>query len=98
MATFLQYPARPRRVGAGLDGYAHRRLLGGEAPSESLGASAQPTFLHNLAALLIDEAEVGVLVAEIQSGRHLWLGFATIHGGPILLSGPLEPFEPLQTP
>ena len=33
----------------------------------------------------VDEAQVGVLVAEIQSGCHLWLVFATIHGGPILL-------------
>ena len=46
---------------------------------------------------LVDEAQVGVLVAEIQPGCHLWLHFATIHCGPILLSGPLEPVEHLQT-
>jgi hypothetical protein len=47
---------------------------------------------------LVDEAEVGVVVAEVQSGCRLRLLFATIHGGPILLSlGPLEPVEHLQT-
>src|SRR5918998_639496 len=50
-----------------------------------------------LIGLLIDEAEVGVLVAEVQSGCHLRLLFASIHGGPILLSGRLEPVEHLQT-
>jgi hypothetical protein len=51
VATLLQYPARPRRVGSGLYGYAHRRLFGGEASPKGLGASAQPTLLYNLAAL-----------------------------------------------
>jgi hypothetical protein len=59
---------------------------------------AQPTLLDDLAALRVDEAQIGVLVAEIQSGCHLWLYFATIHGGPILLPiGPLEPVYCLQT-
>jgi len=67
-------------------GYA-QRLLGGEASSEGLGGSAQPTFVHNLATLCVDEAqEVGAFVAEIHSGCHLRLFAATIHGGPIVLS------------
>ena len=60
-------------------------LLGGEASSEGFGGGAQTTLLHNLAALLIDEAQAGVFVAEIQSGCHLRLLFATIYCGPILL-------------
>jgi hypothetical protein len=97
VATLLQDPARPGRVGASLDGYAHR-LFGGEAPLEGFGAGTQPTLLHNLATVLVDEAEVGVLVAEIQSGCHLRLHFANIHGGPILLSlGRFRVRQPLQT-
>jgi hypothetical protein len=38
--------------------------------------------------LLVDEAQVGIFVAEIESGCHLWLFAATIHGGLILLPGP----------
>ena len=70
VATPLEHPARPRRMGSGLDGYA-QRLLGGEAPPEGLGSGAQPPLLDHLAALLIDEAQVGVLVAEVQSGCNL---------------------------
>ena len=36
----------------------------------------------------VDEAQVGVFVAEVQSGCHLRLFFATIIHGPILLPGP----------
>src|SRR3954451_7868786 len=72
------------------DGDAHGPL-GGEAPLECLWGGAQPAFLHDLAAVLVDEAKVGVFVAEVQSGCHLWMLFATIHSGPILLSGPVEP-------
>jgi hypothetical protein len=98
VATLLQYPAHPGRVGTGLDCYAHRRPLGGEASPEGLGASAQPTLLHNLAAYCVDEAEVGVFVAEIHSCCHQWLVFASIHGGPILLPfWASEPVEHLQT-
>src|SRR5215210_490442 len=71
-------------MGSGLDGYA-QRLLGGEAPPEGRGSGAQPPLLDHLAALLIDEAQVGVLVAEIQSGCKPWLFAATITHGPILL-------------
>src|SRR5918994_4089566 len=55
------------------------------------GAGRQPTLLDDLAAVRLDEAQVGILVAEVKSCCLLWLLFATIHGGPILLSGPLEP-------
>src|SRR5215203_4235442 len=67
---------------------AHRRLLRRKASPEGLGGSTQPTFLHNLAAVLVDDSEVGVFVGEVHSGRYLGLLFATIHGGPILLFGP----------
>src|SRR5215208_25854 len=51
VAALLKHPARPGRVGTGLDCYAHRRPLGGEASSEGLWGCAQPTLLYNLAAL-----------------------------------------------
>ena len=53
---------------------------------------AEQTLLHNLAAVLVDEAEIAVVVAEIHSGRHLWSFFVTIHVGPILL--PIGPKSP----
>jgi hypothetical protein len=56
VAALLEYPARPRRVGSRLDCDAHG-ALGGEAPSEGLGAGTQPTLLEHLAALLVDEAQ-----------------------------------------
>src|SRR5215216_1499461 len=55
------------------------------------GGGAHPTLLHDLATVLVDKAEVGVPVAEVESGCRLWLLFATIHGGPILFSEPLKP-------
>jgi hypothetical protein len=85
VAQLLEHPARPGRVGAGLDGYAHRRPLGGEASPEGFGAGTQPTLFDHLAALLIDEAQVGVFVAYVQSGCRPWFVPANIHGGPILL-------------
>ena len=81
---------------SGFYGDAHG-LLGGETSPKGLWSGAQPTLLHDLTALLIEETQVGVFVAEIQSGCRLWFVPATIHGGPILLSGPLEPVEQLQT-
>src|SRR5688500_6641515 len=65
VATLLYYPARPGRVSSRLYCYAHG-LLGDEASSEGLGGRAQPTFLDHLAAVLVDEAEVGVFVSEVQ--------------------------------
>src|SRR5215217_5218320 len=41
---------------------------------------------HYRATCCVDEAQVGVFVAYVQSGCHLRLLFATIHGWPILLS------------
>jgi hypothetical protein len=46
-------------------------------PLEGLRDGAQPTLLDNLAALGVDESRVGVSVAEVHSGCHLWL-FAAI--------------------
>jgi hypothetical protein len=54
-------------------------VLGGEAPPEGFGGGTQPTLLDHLAALCVDEAEVAVFVAEVQSGRHVWLLFDAIH-------------------
>jgi hypothetical protein len=43
-----------------------------EASSDGLWGCAQPTLLHNLTVLCVDEAQVGVPVAEVQSGCHVW--------------------------
>jgi hypothetical protein len=64
VAALLQEPANPGRVGSRLYGDA-QRPLGGEAPPEGLPGGAQPAFLDHLAALRVDEAQVGVLVAEV---------------------------------
>jgi hypothetical protein len=66
-------------VGADLDGYCAEQLLGGKTPPEGLGAGTQPALLDHLTTLCVDEAEIAVFVAEIHSGCHLWLLFATIH-------------------
>ena len=76
VAAFLEHPAHPRRVSTRLNCDAHG-LLRTETPPQSLRSGTQPTFLHNLTALLIDETEVGVLVAEVQPGCDLRLPFAT---------------------
>jgi len=49
-------------MGSGFYGDAHG-LLGSEAPFEGLGAGTQPALLDDLAAVLVDEAKVGVPVA-----------------------------------
>jgi hypothetical protein len=82
----LEHPANPGRVGSSLDSHAHGLLLRSEASPESLGCGAQPAFLDHLAAYCVDEAQLGVPVAEVQSGCHVWLVFASITHGPILLS------------
>jgi hypothetical protein len=84
VAALLQNPAGPGRVGAGLDGNAHRSLRS-EASPEGFGAGTQPTLLEHLAAICVDERKVGVFVAEVQSGCRVWFVPANIHGGPILL-------------
>src|SRR5215208_3147458 len=97
VAALLQDPACPRGVGSSLDCDAHRRPLGGEASFESLGSCAQSPLLHNLAALLVDEAKVGVFVAYVQSGCHVWMLFATIHVGRSSFLGVRARIECLQT-
>ena len=72
-------------MGTRFYGEAHRGPLGGKASPEGLGGGAQPTLVHDLTVLLILKAQVGVLASEIQSVRHPWSLFATIHSGPILL-------------
>ena len=71
VAALLQHPACPGRVGSSLDCDAHGGCSEAKRRLKGLGGRTQPTFLHNLTALLIDEAEVGVLVAYVQSGCHL---------------------------
>jgi hypothetical protein len=78
--------------------WAGRTFLKRNAPcvqkpntSEGLGVGAQPALFDALAVVRVDEAQVGVLVCEIESGCHLWLFAATIHGGPILLPGRKSP-------
>jgi hypothetical protein len=78
VTTLLQEPANPGRMGSRFYGDA-QSLLGGEASFQGFGGGTQPAFLHNLATLLVDEAQIAVLVAEIQPGCHLWLFAATIH-------------------
>src|SRR5215210_7270609 len=54
-----------------------------------------PSSITSPFSVCVDETEVGVLVAEIQSGCHLLLPFANITHGPILLSfGPLAKESP----
>ena len=82
----------------GSDGTLPPLFWRSEAPYEGLGAGRQPTLLDDLAAVLVDEAQVRIPVAEVQSGRRLRLVFANIHGGPILLPfWASEPAEQLQT-
>ena len=84
VATLLQEPTDPGRVGPRLNGDAQGPLRS-EASPQSFGGGAQPALLHNIAAFCVDEAQVGVFVAEVQSGCRPWFVPATIHGGPILL-------------
>src|SRR3712207_1850266 len=91
MPALFQKAAYPSRVGADLDGDLHL-LCGVEAAAEVLGGGTQPTLLDHLAAFVVEYKEVAVLVAKIQSRRHLRLLGATITHGPILLSlGHKEP-------
>jgi hypothetical protein len=78
VTALLEQAAHPGRVGSDL--YGDLELpFGVEAPPESLRGGAQPALFYDLAASGVDEAEVAVFVAEIQSGRNLWLLAATIH-------------------
>src|SRR5687768_1338880 len=49
-----------------------------------------PSSITSPLSVCVDEAEIAVLVAEIQPGCNLWLLPATITHGPILLPGPIE--------
>jgi len=49
-----------------------------EASPQSFWGGAQPALLYNLTAFGVDEAQVGVFVAYVQSGCHIWMLFATI--------------------
>src|SRR3712207_407126 len=69
VATLFEHPAHPRRVSSRLDGDCHL-LLGVEAPLEGLGGGTQPTLFYDLASVCVDEAEIAVFVAEIQTGCH----------------------------
>jgi hypothetical protein len=90
VTALLEQPTNPRRVSPGLDGHAHRPLRS-EASPQSFGGGSHPTLLDHLAAVGVQKTEIAVFVAEIQPGRHPWSLFVTIHCGPILLPGPLEP-------
>jgi hypothetical protein len=71
-------------VGADLNGYLERPL-GAKAPLEGFGSGTQPALLDNLTAFVIQQAEIAILVSQIQPGRHFGRSFATIVHGPILL-------------
>jgi hypothetical protein len=85
VATLGKQTACPGRVGSDLDGYL-RPLCGVEPAPHRLWGGAQPSLLEYLAAVVVEHEEVGVLVAKVNSGRHLRCSFATIVHGPILLS------------
>ena len=91
MPALFQKAAYPSRVGADLDGDLHL-LCGVEAAVEIVRGSAQPTFLNELAAFGVEDAQITVLVTEVQPHRHLLrlLGANITHGS-ILLSRLLEP-------
>ena len=60
VATLLEHPARPRRVGTRFYGDAQRGLRS-EASSEGLGVGAQPALFDDLAVVRVDEAQGGYL-------------------------------------
>jgi hypothetical protein len=64
-----------------LDGDA-QRLLRIEPAPYGLWGSTQPALLDDLAALGVDQAQVAVLVSQIQTHCHLRRSFATIVHGP----------------
>src|SRR3712207_3715993 len=89
MAALVEEPAHRRRMRPDLNGDA-RRPLGAKSALERFGGSAQPALFDDLAAFGVDEAEMAILVAKIQSGCHLWVLPATIVHGPIPPS--IEPY------
>jgi hypothetical protein len=81
VTTLLEHPACPRRVSSRLHCDA-LRLLGGEASQKALGVVCSLPIISPLTVSMRQRWEL--FVAEIHSGCHMWLHFATIHGGPIL--------------
>src|SRR5215207_4823622 len=77
VSTFLEQTARPRRVGARLDGDAHRSLRT-KAPPEGFGGGANPALLDHLAALGVQQAQVAVAIPEIDAGNHRGLSTVSI--------------------
>jgi len=53
-------------VGADLDGDL-QPPSGIEATVKVIGGSAQPTFLNDLAAFVVDQTQIAVAVAEVQT-------------------------------
>ena len=96
VAALFQKPADPGRMGSHFDGDAHG-LVALETLPEGLGSGAQPTLFYDLAALGIEKAQVAVLVAEIQTRRHLRLLLVSIAHGPILLCWAARARKYLQT-
>ena len=88
VAQAFEDPVHPARVSADFDGDL-QLLLGVEAAAEVLRGGAQPALLNELATVGVEDAQLTVLVAEVQPYRHLRLLGATIIHGSILLSGPL---------
>src|SRR5215207_6985957 len=87
VATLFEQTTHPGRVGPHLDGDLQPLVHGVEALPEGLRCGTQPTLLDDLATSGIQQAQMAVLIPEIQPGCHLWLVAATIRHGPILLPG-----------
>src|SRR5215207_5880998 len=88
MATTLQDPAHPRRVGARLDGYPHRLRLR-KAPLEGPAGGGDTALLYHLTLFTIHQTEVGVAIPEVYAGGYaVGLGHgrsllpALVHTGP----------------
>src|SRR5215216_7148540 len=96
VTAVMEDPVHPGRVGTDFDGDLHL-LPRVEAATEVVWGSTQPALLEELTTVGVEDAQIAVLVAEVQTHRHLRLLGATITHGSILLSGPLqEPVDYLQ--
>src|SRR5215218_9590779 len=96
VSALFEDPVHPVRMSTDLDGDLHL-LFGVKAAAEIVGSRAQPTLLDHLAALVVEDIQITVLVAEVQSCRHLHLlGATIIHGADPPLSG-LQRARILQT-
>ena len=79
VAALLEQPANPGRVGSGLDGYAQEAARRRSVALKASGVVRSLPSSITSPLVRVDEAQIGVLVAEVQSGCHLWLFAATIH-------------------